>query len=156
MAGNEVGVEVGQEDVADLEAERFGVGQVLLNIALRVDHDRGRTGLVSEQIGRVGQAAQVILFQNHKSLSDAPLYSTKLPTVFFYSGSESLSAAWRMPRTQWQFAINETAHGNYLSAWAAVARSASRSCVLHASNATPKASLVASGFRLRMASSSGR
>ena len=66
MAGDEVGVEVGEEDVADLEAEFLGVGQVLLDVALRVDDDRGRTGLVSEQIGSVGQAAQVVLFQNHE------------------------------------------------------------------------------------------
>ena len=65
MAGDEVGVEVGEEDVADLEPEFLGVGQVLLDVALRVDDDGGRTGLVSEQIGGVGQAAQVILFQNH-------------------------------------------------------------------------------------------
>ena len=65
MAGDKVGVEVGEKDVADLEAEFLGVGQVLLNIALRVDDDGGRTGLVSEQIGGVGEAAQVVLFQDH-------------------------------------------------------------------------------------------
>ena len=65
MAGDEVGVEVGEKDVADLEAKFFGVGQVLLDVALGVDDDGGRTGLVSEQIGGVGQAAQVVLFQNH-------------------------------------------------------------------------------------------
>ena len=65
MAGYEVGVEVGQEDVADLEAEFLGVGQVLLDVALGIDDDGGRTGLVSKQIRRVGEAAQVVLFQNH-------------------------------------------------------------------------------------------
>ena len=53
--------------MADLEAEFLGIGQVLLDIALGVDDDGGRTGLVSEQIGGVGQAAQVVLFQNHGS-----------------------------------------------------------------------------------------
>ena len=67
MAGDEVGVEVGEEDVADLEAKFLGVGQVLLDVALRIDDDGGRTGLVPEQIGGVGQAAQVVLFQNHRS-----------------------------------------------------------------------------------------
>ena len=66
MAGDEVGVEVGEEDVADLEPEFLGVGQVLLDVALGVDDDGGRAGLVSEQIGGVGQAAQVVLFQNHR------------------------------------------------------------------------------------------
>ena len=66
MAGDEVGVKMGEEDVADLEAEFPGVGQVLLDIALGVDDDGGRAGLVSEQIRGVGQAAQVILFENHR------------------------------------------------------------------------------------------
>ncbi len=68
MAGDEVGVEMGEEDVADLEAERFGVGQVLLDVALGIDDDGGGTGLVSEQIRGVGQAAQVVLFQDHGDL----------------------------------------------------------------------------------------
>ena len=67
MARHEVGMEMRQKNVADLQAEFLGVGQVLLDIALRIDDDGRRTGLVPEQIGRVGQAAQVILFQNHRS-----------------------------------------------------------------------------------------
>ncbi len=65
MARHEVGVEMGEKDVADFEAEFLGVGQVLLNVALRVDDDRGRTRLVAQQIGGVSEAAQIILFQNH-------------------------------------------------------------------------------------------
>ncbi len=68
MAGHEIGVKVGQEDVADLQAEFLGIGQVLLDIALRVDDDRGRAGLVSDQIGSVCQATQIVLFQDHGSL----------------------------------------------------------------------------------------
>src|SRR6266700_2334159 len=66
MAGDEVRVKVGKEDVADLEAKFLGIGQVLLDIALGVDDDGGRAGLVSEQIRSVGKAAQVVLFKNHK------------------------------------------------------------------------------------------
>jgi hypothetical protein len=40
--------------VADQEAKFLGVGQVLLDVALRIDDDGGRTGLVSEQIRRRG------------------------------------------------------------------------------------------------------
>ena len=65
MTGNEVGVEVAEKDMADLESVFFGIIQVLLDVALGVDDDRGRTGLISEQIGGVGQAAQVVLFKNH-------------------------------------------------------------------------------------------
>ena len=73
MAGDEVGVEVGEEDVADLEAEFFGVGEVLLDVALRVDDDGGAAGFVAEQVGGVGEAAEVVLFQNHVLLSEARL-----------------------------------------------------------------------------------
>ena len=68
VAGDEVGVEVAEEDMADLEAKFFRVGQVLLNVALRVDDDGGRTCLVSQQIGGVGKAAQIVLFQNHGNI----------------------------------------------------------------------------------------
>jgi hypothetical protein len=47
MARDKVGVKMREKDVADLEAQFLSVGQVLLNIALRVDDDRGGTGLVS-------------------------------------------------------------------------------------------------------------
>jgi len=50
MAGDEVGVKVSEEDVADLEAEFSGIGKILLDIALWVDDDGRCTGLVSEQI----------------------------------------------------------------------------------------------------------
>ena len=72
MAGDKIGMEVGEEDMADLKAKFFGVGQVLLDIALGVDDDSGRTGLVSEKIGGVRQAAQVVLFQNHRNLYCLP------------------------------------------------------------------------------------
>src|SRR6266571_6151067 len=72
MAGDKVGVKVSEENVADPEAKFLSVGQVLLDIALRVDDDGGRTGLVCDQIGGVGQATQVILFQNHKILYYSP------------------------------------------------------------------------------------
>jgi hypothetical protein len=58
MSRHEVGVKVGEEDVADLEAKLLGIGQVLLGIALGVDDDGGRAGLISEQIRSVGKAVQ--------------------------------------------------------------------------------------------------
>ena len=65
MAGYEIGVEMSEEDVTDLEAETCGVSQVLLDVALGIDDDGGRTSLVSQQIRRVCQTAQVVLFQDH-------------------------------------------------------------------------------------------
>ena len=48
VAGDEVRVEVRKEDVADLEAKFGRIVQILLNVALWIDDDRGRTGLVSD------------------------------------------------------------------------------------------------------------
>ena len=50
MAGDEVGVEVSEEDVANPEVELLGVGQVVLDVALGVDDDGGRGGFVADQI----------------------------------------------------------------------------------------------------------
>ncbi len=55
-----------------MEAEFFRVGQVLLDVALRVDDDSGRTGLISDQIRSVGKAAQIVLFQNHRNIYCLP------------------------------------------------------------------------------------
>jgi hypothetical protein len=65
VTGNEIGVEMAEKDMANLQSEFCGVDKVLLDVALRVDNDGGRTSFVPEQIGCVGQATQIILFQNH-------------------------------------------------------------------------------------------
>ena len=93
MARDEVGVEVSEEDVADVKAQLLAVGNVLLNVALRVDDDRRRTRLVSNQIRRVGQASQVILFQNHEFSPDLPgcAGTEKLPSKAVTSSRLSLS-----------------------------------------------------------------
>src|SRR5215469_11825470 len=68
MPGDEIGMEMREEDVADGEAELCGVGQVLLDIALRINDDRSSAGLVSDEIRCVREAAQVVLLQNHPSI----------------------------------------------------------------------------------------
>ncbi len=67
MAGEEVGVEVSEEDVADLYAELVGVVDVLLDVALRIDDDGGAAGFVGDEVGRVGEAAEVVLLEEHAS-----------------------------------------------------------------------------------------
>jgi hypothetical protein len=67
MAGYEISVEVSEENMPDFEAKFPGIGQVLLNVALRIDDDCGRTGFVPEQIRSVGEAAQVVLFEDHRT-----------------------------------------------------------------------------------------
>ena len=46
MAGYEIGVEMGQEDVADLKTQFFSVRQVLLDVALRIDDNSDRACLI--------------------------------------------------------------------------------------------------------------
>ena len=41
MAGNKVGMEMGEKHVADLQAVFFRVDQILLNVALRINDDGG-------------------------------------------------------------------------------------------------------------------
>ena len=48
MPSNEVSMEVGQEDVADFEAKFPSVDKLLVDIALWVDDNRGRSRLVTE------------------------------------------------------------------------------------------------------------
>ncbi len=69
MAGDEVGVEVGEEDVADGEVEGGGVGEVLGDVALRVDNNGGLGGLVAEEVGGVREAAEIVLLEDHVGAS---------------------------------------------------------------------------------------
>jgi hypothetical protein len=50
VSGDEIGVEVRQEDVADLQAVLGGKRQILIDVALRVDHCRGLRLFVADEI----------------------------------------------------------------------------------------------------------
>ena len=76
MPGDKVGMEMGQKDMADREAPSLRVHHVLLDIALRIDNDRGRAGLIPQQVGGMSQAAQIVLFENHDSVGVAAIGST--------------------------------------------------------------------------------
>ena len=65
VPGEKVGVEVSEEDVADLNAELCGIVEVLLDVALWVDHDCGCAGFVGDEVGGVRETAQVVLFEEH-------------------------------------------------------------------------------------------
>ena len=68
VAGEKVRVEVGEEDVLDPAAEPPGVGDVVLDVALRID-DRGAARLlVGDEVGGVGEAAEVVLLQHHRCI----------------------------------------------------------------------------------------
>ena len=60
MAGEEVGMEVSFQHVSDGEAMRLGVGEVLRNIALGVDHHGPASGGVTDEVAGVREAPEVV------------------------------------------------------------------------------------------------
>ncbi len=65
VAGEEVGVEVREEDMLDPAAHGLGVCEVLVDVALRVDHRRHARRSRRRQVGGVRQTAKVVLLENH-------------------------------------------------------------------------------------------
>jgi len=65
VAGHEVRMEVRQEHVADPASEPLGIVEILLDVPLRIDDGRLATLLVGDQIRGVGEAAEVVLLEDH-------------------------------------------------------------------------------------------
>jgi len=65
VAGDEIGVEMREEHVRDSQAVLVGERDVLIDIPLRIDNGRDAGPFVTDEVGRVGQAVQVKLFQDH-------------------------------------------------------------------------------------------
>ena len=65
MPGEEVRVEVGQEDVGDADAEFGSVRDVLVDVALGIDDGGPARRHIRDQIGRVREAGQVVRLQDH-------------------------------------------------------------------------------------------
>ena len=59
MSGEEVGVEVRQEDVANLQAGLLGIGDVGIDVTLRIDDDGCAARWIADQVRRVREAVQV-------------------------------------------------------------------------------------------------
>ena len=68
VAGNEVGVEVREEDVLDPQAMLGGEREVLIDVTLRVDDGRRARLLVADQIRGVREAIQIELLEDHRSV----------------------------------------------------------------------------------------
>ena len=69
VAGDEVGMEMREEDVLDRVPAGFGVGEVLIDVALGIDH-RGRLRFViGDHVRRVRQAREVVLLDLHGDVS---------------------------------------------------------------------------------------
>jgi hypothetical protein len=65
VAGDEVGMEMREEDVLDAASLTFGGGNVPVDVPLRID-DRGNAGsLVGYEVGRMRETTEVVLFKDH-------------------------------------------------------------------------------------------
>ncbi len=65
MPGNEIGMEMGEEDVPDCERVFGGEFHVLIHVPLRVHNGCRARRLVSNQVGGVRQARQIELLEDH-------------------------------------------------------------------------------------------
>src|SRR5262245_40735404 len=69
MPGDEIGMKVRQEDMPNLEVHQSGIVQILLDVALRIDDDRGPAWFIAKQVRRVCEATEVVLFEDHSNPS---------------------------------------------------------------------------------------
>jgi hypothetical protein len=66
MAGQEVSVQVCQEDVLDCEMVLLGKGQIVIDVTLRIHHSGGTGPLVTDEVGCMSEAVQVELVEKHE------------------------------------------------------------------------------------------
>jgi hypothetical protein len=75
MPCDKIGVKVRKKYVFDFEAVLGRISDVLVRVALRVNDGGRARHLVSDQVGSVGQARQIELFENQLGSSPvAPSY----------------------------------------------------------------------------------
>ena len=65
MAREEVRVEVGLDDLLYGQTGLVGVGEVRVDVALRVDHDGAAGALVADEVRRMRQAPEEVLAEEH-------------------------------------------------------------------------------------------
>src|SRR5262249_4225472 len=71
MAGDEVGVQVREEHVRDLQAVLVCEGEISIDVTLRIDDRRDPRLFVADEIRSVCQAVQIELMKNHVSVAAA-------------------------------------------------------------------------------------
>jgi hypothetical protein len=54
-----------KENVFDFAADCGGISDVLLDVPLWIDHDRRVCFLVGDEVGRMRQATEIVLFKLH-------------------------------------------------------------------------------------------
>ena len=75
MPGDEVGVEMRQKDVLDLEPVFGGKRDVLIRVPLRINDGCRACRLVSNQVGGVRQARQIELLKDHFAPTGSGFFS---------------------------------------------------------------------------------
>ncbi len=65
MPGNEICVQMGEDDVFDREAVFPRVVDILINVTLWVDDDGGLRCLIADKIRCVRETAEIILLEKH-------------------------------------------------------------------------------------------
>jgi hypothetical protein len=65
MAGDEIGMEMGEEDMLDLEVLIGCEIEIVVDVSLRVDDGGDARGFIGDQIGSVGETIEVELLEDH-------------------------------------------------------------------------------------------
>ena len=76
MAGEKIGVQVSEDDVLDAKVVLLGKLQIDADVPLRVDDHRATGSFVRDQVGRVSQALEVELLEDH-----AVILTSRTPAV---------------------------------------------------------------------------
>lgn len=69
MAGDKIGVEMGEYDVLDLEIVLGGELKIAANVALRIDDGGGVSLVVADDVGSVSETGKVELLKDHAVMS---------------------------------------------------------------------------------------
>ena len=72
MSGDKIGVQMGEKDVLNFKSVLGGKLNVLVGVALRINHDGGAGRLISNDVRRVRQTWQIELLEDHACLAPLP------------------------------------------------------------------------------------
>lgn len=65
MTGDEISVEMGEEDMFDLKAVFFSEGEVAIDVALGIDDGGDACGIVGDEVRGVSEAVEIELVEDH-------------------------------------------------------------------------------------------
>ncbi len=81
MPRQKIRMKVRPEHMANCQPELRRVIHILLDVALRIDDNRRRAHLIANQIGGVRQTAEIVLFEDHRQLSESSLSVLRCATA---------------------------------------------------------------------------